>query len=312
MSLSNFKSARLLPAAAALMLGACAGQGELTELSSGLASPGETASVSTPKPEADPRAANLTPEVASAITDARRLRDAGQKPKALAALDAAAEKTPDDKALARERGFLALETGQVQKAETLLKKAIDPKAPDWRVYSALGAALSAQGKQSQAQVQLAKALELAPDHPSVLNNLALTYALDGKHDDAEKMLRRVALSNKAEPQSKQNLALILGLKGKIDEARTVSEAALPAKTAEANVTYLARLKSSEPKLSRAEPKVDETPAPALASATPPSAIAPAAMPPVSSPTPAAPAKAAAVSNVPDYSTIPVTVLNANP
>jgi Flp pilus assembly protein TadD len=191
---------------------------------------------------------------AAAITRARALRAKGEKQRALALLEQAASSDTGNKALLAEQGLLALDLGQVQKAEALLRKAIDAKSPDWRLHSGLGAAISAQGRQAEAQVEFGKALALAPDHPSVLNNLALSYALEGKHEQAERLLRRLA---QGAPQSRtrQNLALLLGLKGKIEEARKVSAAALPPDQARANVGYLQALKAGKESasVSRAEP-----------------------------------------------------------
>jgi Flp pilus assembly protein TadD len=180
-------------------------------------------------------------ETQQPIAEARSLRHAGDKAGAQRVLEKAAAEHPTDSALLRERGLLALDMGQVGKAEGLLKKAIDPRTPDWRVHLGLGTALAASGKQQQAQLQLAKALELAPDHPAILNNLALSYALDGKLAEAEKLLRRVAVTE-GQPsqagQAKQNLALLLGLSGRIEEAQKISTATLPAEQARANVEYL--------------------------------------------------------------------------
>lgn len=203
-----------------------------------------------PKPvePAGSRSAEVSPPgtSAAALADARRLRQAGDKDRALALLDKAAQKDGKDPLLARERGMLALELGQVDKARGLLKKAVDQGPADWRTHSAYGAALSSAGKQQEAQLQFAKALELAPDQPSVLNNLALSYALDGKHDQAEGLLRRVALVARSDPRARQNLALLLGLKGKPEEALKVSAAVLPADKARANARMLQGKDNAEP------------------------------------------------------------------
>lgn len=236
--------------AAALLTSACAQTG-LETGSAMLQDPAATTTVTqSALPPIEPPV-TLKPETAAAIKESRAQRGAGDKAKALATLDKAPG-SDTEPALLEERGLLALEMGQVDRAEELLRKADDPKAPDWRVSSALGAALSAKGKQQEAQIQFSKALALAPDHPSILNNLALSYALDGKHGEAEKLLRRVAERKESEPQAQQNLALILGLQGNIEEARKVSEATLPADKAQLNVSYLERLQNPD-KVSRAEP-----------------------------------------------------------
>lgn len=178
---------------------------------------------------------------AAAIAEARSLRQSGQKGQALARLEAAQTQVPGDLDLTRERGLLLLEVGQIDKAEPLLRQAIDPARPDWRIHSALGAALSAKGRQQDAQMELAKALRLAPDEPAVLNNLALSYALDGKSRQAEDLLRRAAAQRargETVQRTRQNLALLLGLNGRIDEARTVSNGVLPPEHVAANVAFL--------------------------------------------------------------------------
>lgn len=214
----------------------------LTDPAASAGAPVETASISPSRPAA-PAGPDLDvkPEVASAIREARALRGAGKKAEALARLD----RTPNadkDLALLGERGLMALELGELAKAETLLKKAQNASKPDWRMQSALGAALSANGRQQDAQVQFAKALAHAPDQPSILNNLALSYALDGKHEEAERILRQAA-GKGGDAQTRQNLALILGLKGKVDEARQLTEQSLPPDKARSNVAYFEKLKS---------------------------------------------------------------------
>lgn len=173
--------------------------------------------------------------VASSIRRARDLRTAGKKSEALELLDksAGADKDP---ALIGERGLLALELGQVDKAVALLARAQNPSKPDWRMQSAYGAALSAAGRQKEAQDQFSKALALAPGQPSILNNLALSYALEGRQEEAEKTLR-LASAQTGDPQARQNLALILGLNGKTGEARAITEATLPPDTAKENLAY---------------------------------------------------------------------------
>jgi Flp pilus assembly protein TadD len=196
-------------------------------------------------------------DAAAAIAYARALRASAAKKEALAMLDKVAHARPNDRALTRDRGLLALELGDAKKAEQLLGHVLDPKAPDWRVHSALGAALAAAGKQQEAQIQFARALALAPDHPSILNNLALSYALDGKADEAERLLRKADKGTGVAPQVRQNLALVLGLSGKYDDAKRVAAASLPEATASANVGYLKKLADSRTARSA---RVDSEPA----------------------------------------------------
>lgn len=186
------------------------------------------------------------------LEEARQLRLAGKKAKALKTLDEA-DNSETIPALVKQRGMLALELGQLAKAEKLLTRARDDSEPDWRVHSALGATLSARGNQQAAQLELSKALKLAPDHPSILNNLALSYALDGNHTQAETLLRRAAHDDQSKVKTKQNLALILGLNGDVKEAQRVSSLVLPRDKTEANVAYFASRKMKPAKVSKAAP-----------------------------------------------------------
>ena len=251
-----FASLRIIfPLAAALLLSACASSG--VELS-GLSSHNQAwTSTSGQEPSGEITTGSLSSIDANrsfhgsdAIVKARNMRQSGDLQSALNLLDAAAKDDADNIDLLRERGLLALELGQIDKAKTLLAQADKAGPADWRIKSALGSAHAASGDQKAAQRQFSAALKLAPDHPSILNNLALSYALDGQHARAERLLRTAANSKSAAPEAKQNLALLLGLNGNINEARRVSETALPKHTASANMSYLEQLKTASSQISR--------------------------------------------------------------
>lgn len=246
----------IAPIAAALMVSACAqGGGASFAIPSPAVSASALPDVATVNATAADEASrkHLTQSVAEVLSKARDERKKGRPAKAMALLDTAAKKDAKNKVLAKERGLLALELGQLGKAEKLIKSAMDTETADWRLHSALGSTFAAKGNQHDAQVQFAKALDLAPDHPSVLNNLALSYALEGRHKEAEELLRRAAKGIDAKVQTKQNLALLLGLDGKISEARRVSRASLPEGQSEANISFLESLRRNAAKVSRADP-----------------------------------------------------------
>jgi Flp pilus assembly protein TadD len=191
------------------------------------------------------------------IAQARKLRLAGQRLAALRLLDQAAARHPKNSDLMEQRGLLALEIGQLPKAEKLLNLAVKHNDRDWRLKSALGAAMAAQGQHKGAIKHLRAALRLSPGNPAILNNLALSYATAGNLKDAERILRRVVAKKARGGQlrrANQNLALVLGLRGKHAEARRVASSTLPAATASENVAYLRRL-SSNVRVSRA-PQAD--------------------------------------------------------
>lgn len=175
-----------------------------------------------------------TGSVGAAIAVARAKRTQGDAKGAMVLLERSALEHASDKALQRERGILALELGQIDKAALLLRQALDHSKPDWQTHSAFGAALASAGRHREAQEQFAKALALSPDHPSILNNLALSYALDRKPAEAERLLRKAAARQDTVPQVRKNLALVLGINGKLAEAEKRSKSNPPRANAEAD------------------------------------------------------------------------------
>lgn len=149
-------------------------------------------------------------DIETSLAAARILRRQGDKPGALALLDASAAVAPNDARLLRDRGLLALELGALPLARDHLRKAVANGSRDWQTHSALGTALAAGGDQKAAQRQFDEALKQAPDNAIVLNNLALSMALEGRRVEAEQMLRRAAgsRSKSGDARVAQNLALV--------------------------------------------------------------------------------------------------------
>ncbi len=244
---------RLQPVRAAslvgvLVLGGCAGgdvalNAALTQL------PAETvrsasADSTVVTGTAAPVAASIkTGPASAALATARALKAGGDKAKALAELEKARQRLPQDRDLARETGLLALELGQLDTARTALAAAHDPVRPDWRTLSALGTVHASAGHQPEAQVHFAKALALKPDHQPTLNNLALSQALAGDLRKAEATLRTAAKGSDAR-QVKENLALVLALAGKFDEAEKAAAGVWSKAQVASNLAYLRSLKQA--------------------------------------------------------------------
>jgi Flp pilus assembly protein TadD len=150
---------------------------------------------------------------AVAIAYSRRLRAAGKLDAATAVLEATASGQRDDRMLLVERGLLALERGDAERAQALLLKSAPDEAKDWRALSALGVASSTLGDQAKAQAYFKQALALSPNNSVVLNNLALSYVLERKVERAEGLLRKASNSDVSPPQVTQNLMLVAALQG---------------------------------------------------------------------------------------------------
>ncbi|MFN3659226.1 MAG: hypothetical protein ACK4UO_18420 [Pseudolabrys sp.] len=243
------KSARLLASAAlaavlALPLAACktTGDGDITGSigmdSMASASPrGETdwrrsLEVWGARYKADPS------DWEAAIAYARALRATEQRAQAVAVLEQASMRSPNNMKLSGAYGRALADAGQYEQALEALRKAHTPDNPDWRILNAQGAVLDQMGRHAEAQRQYAAALKIVPDEAAVLSNLGLSYALMKDLKRAEKTLRRAVAQPGAGPRVRQNLALAIGLQGRFAEAEKIASADLPPDEAAANVGYL--------------------------------------------------------------------------
>lgn len=178
----------------------------------------------------------------AALNYARNLKAMGQKKKALAVLQHAANFHSGNKDIASEYGRLALEFDQISAAKRLLSVADDPTKPDWRVISARGTLLAKEGQYDAAIPFYQRALALSGGQPSVLNNLALAHVMNGDAKAGETILRdAVSKGGPHVAKTRQNLALALGVQGKYNEAKSVAAQALPKAHASANANYLKKL-----------------------------------------------------------------------
>lgn len=260
-ALHQFVTAATL--AASLMLGACAqgGLGENSLLSAKNDPPDATTADASGTPP-DSRSelekaveywgkayAKNPRDLNAAVSYARNLKAMNQKGQALNVLQQASMFHPTDRKLASEYGRLALETDQIQMAQSLLEVADDPANPDWRVISARGTVLAKQGKYSEAIPFYERAQTLSAGQPSVLNNLALAYTMSGDAPKAETILREANGKQDADPKVRQNLALVLGLQGKYDEGKRVAAQDIAPEAAAQNADLVRRIVKLDPKSS---------------------------------------------------------------
>lgn len=177
-------------------------------------------------------------DVEAAIAYARALRATDQRAQAVAVLETASIRSPNNMKLSGAYGRALADAGQYPQALEALSKAHTPDNPDWRILNAQGAVLDQMGRHADAQRYYTSALKIVPDEPSVLSNLGLSYALMKDLKRAEKTLRRAVTQPNAGPKVRQNLALAVGLQGRFAEAEKIASADLPADEAAANVGYL--------------------------------------------------------------------------
>lgn len=170
--------------------------------------PAKSADAAKVAPEATP-----SPDVQSALAEARKLKSSGKPKEAVAVLEKARAANPDQRQLGVEQGLIALELGHPKEAQRILAKTEPVEAKDWRALSGLGIAHASQGRQAEAQRFFKQALDIEPNNATVLNNLAMSLLLERKVDEAEVLLRRATASASAKPEVARNLALAQSLKG---------------------------------------------------------------------------------------------------
>jgi Flp pilus assembly protein TadD len=113
----------------------------------------------------------LAPARADDLADAQRLWLAGQKPAAVAQIEQALSRSPDDLRLRFALGVMKMEQGQREPARTLFTR-LTQDFPDLAdPYNNLAVLHAAAGELDEAKAALEQALRLQPDHAQAQENL---------------------------------------------------------------------------------------------------------------------------------------------
>jgi Flp pilus assembly protein TadD len=183
----------------------------------------------------------------AAIAYARALSATGGRAQAVAVLEQASIRNPENRALLGAYGRALANAGQYEQALNVLTRAHTPDNPDWRILNAQGAVLDQMGRHAEAQRHYSAALKIVPNESDVLSNLGLSYALEKNLKQAEQTLRRAAAQPNANPKVRQNLALVVGLEGRFAEAERIASADLLPDEATANINYLRQMLAQQGK-----------------------------------------------------------------
>ena len=194
----------------------------------------------------------------AAIGYARALRASEQRAQALAVLQQATIRNPNNLELLAAYGKALADVGRFKEASAVLGRAHLPERPDWRILSVQGAVADQTGDHALAQRYYDAALKIAPGEPTVLSNLGLSLALSKKLGEAEKVLRSAAAQKAADARVRQNLALVLGLQGRLGEAEEVLRRDLSPEEAAANISVMRGL-VAQPNSWKAIKRADEKP-----------------------------------------------------
>ena len=174
----------------------------------------------------------------AAMNYAKGLRAQTQYTQAVAVLESAAVKAPNDIELLGAYGKALADAGRLAEAADVLARAHTPERPNWRILTAQGSVADQMGDHASAQSFYETSLKIAPGEPTTLSNLGLSYALSKRLPEAEATLREAAASPRADARVRQNLALVLALEGKFDEAQTLAQHDLSPADASANVAAI--------------------------------------------------------------------------
>lgn len=172
---------------------------------------------------------------------ARALRALGRRDEAVAVLQAAAIKNPNDRRILGAYGKVLADVGRYQEASGMLAKAHTPERPDWSILSAQGTVDDQLGNYGEAQGYYQAALKIVPGEPTVLSNLGLSYALARRLPEAETTLRQATASPRADTRVRHNLALVLGLQGKFEAASDVLRQDMTPAEASADVSSIRQM-----------------------------------------------------------------------
>lgn len=116
--------------------------------------------------------------------------------------------TPDSARVQSDLGNLYNDSGEYEKAMTLIKKSIALDPTDPNAYNNLGNAYYGAGDVKEAINLYNKALGLEPANPKTLNNLGNAYSAVGDTKQAAAFLKRAIAANPLFPGSYYNLAVI--------------------------------------------------------------------------------------------------------
>ncbi len=141
--------------------------------------------------------------------------------------------------------LLALDQPETALAE--LDAAVAKAPEDPRLYNALGVAHDLLGRHDLAQQDYRNGLRLAPSNAGLRNNYALSLALSHDYPGAIAELSELASGADASPRHRLNLALIYGLAGDDKKAAALARTTLDEAAVANNLAYYTMLRGMDDK-----------------------------------------------------------------
>ena len=155
------------------------------------------------------------------LTEARILREAGDREEAFNVLDRAVTEFPASVAVLYSRSLLAAELGRVDVAEKDLRTIIAAQPENAAALNALGYTLADQTERfEEAEALIRQAYILQPEEPSIVDSMGWIAYRQGRMAEAEEFLGK-AWGLDRNPEIAAHLGEVLWIIGKQDEARRI-------------------------------------------------------------------------------------------
>jgi tetratricopeptide (TPR) repeat protein len=137
---------------------------------------------------------------------------------ALAVLEQAGQRFPEDANIVYEQAMMAEKLNRLEQMETLLRKVMALKPDHYHAYNALGYSLAERNlRLDEAKSLIAKALQYAPSEPFIVDSLGWVEFRLGNHQEALRLLRQ-AYASRPDAEIAAHLGEVLWTLGEREEA----------------------------------------------------------------------------------------------
>jgi tetratricopeptide (TPR) repeat protein len=139
----------------------------------------------------------------------------GDNPGAIKIMEEIIKEEPDNAGALNFIGYSLAEKGvDLDRAEALIKKALEKRPEDGYIRDSLGWVYYGKGEYQKALEELTKANEIASDDPTILDHMADVYVKLNQYDKAREALSRSIELEKKEDRKKQLQEKLKGLQNK--------------------------------------------------------------------------------------------------
>lgn len=153
------------------------------------------------------------------IAEAQVLRDANRMKEAMAVMEAAVKRFPENTDLLYDYAMLAEKNNQLDIMESSLRKIMQLAPNNQHAYNALGYSLAERNiRLQEAYTLVEQALKLAPEDPYIIDSMGWVQFRLGRLKEAEDLLRR-AYVMRPDAEIAVHLGEVLWVKGQRDDAQ---------------------------------------------------------------------------------------------